>query len=109
MEADIFGMSRSVVQSRDTQDSESQDNETVNTRGLVTVATGDAKGQRPDNLQGDNRLLAVREVAEYLRVSQSLVYKMIRRKEIPSIRVGRLLRVDPRDLAEALRATGRAK
>lgn len=47
MEADIFGMSRSVVQSRDTQDSESQDNETINTRGLVTVATGDAKGQRP--------------------------------------------------------------
>lgn len=109
MEVDIFEMSRSVVQSRYTQDCESRDNETVNSRCLETVATGDAKGQWPDNLQGDNRLLAVQEVAEYLRVSRSLVYKMIRRKEIPAIRVGRLLRVDPRDLAEALRATGRAK
>ena len=109
MNADIFEMSRSVVHSRDIQDCESQDNGTLNCRSSLTVATGDAEGQRSDNLQGDNRLLAVHEVAEYLRVSQSLVYKMIERKEIPAIRVGRLLRVDPRDLAEALHAAGRAK
>jgi excisionase family DNA binding protein len=50
-----------------------------------------------------DRLLDVNEVAEYLRVSRSSVYKMIERGEIPAIRLGRLLRVNRADLETALR------
>lgn len=35
----------------------------------------------------------VPQVAEYLRVSKTSVYKLIERQKIPTIRIGRLLRV----------------
>ena len=102
-------MSRSVGQGPYTQTRESRDNATVNYLGSGTVAAEDEEGRQTDTARGDGRLLDVQEVAEYLRVSQSLVYKMIERKEIPAIRIGRLLRIDPRDLSEALRSAGRTK
>lgn len=52
------------------------------------------------------QLLSVAEVAERLRVSQSLVYKMIERRRVPAIRIGRCVQVDPRALEETLRSPG---
>jgi excisionase family DNA binding protein len=37
----------------------------------------------------------VRDVAQYLKASVSWVYKAAERRELPSIRVGGLLRFDP--------------
>ncbi|MGI6221932.1 MAG: helix-turn-helix domain-containing protein [Coriobacteriales bacterium] len=109
MDDKIFGMSRAAGQGQFTRRRESRDNGTVNHLSSGTVAADDEEGRHTGTAQGDGRLLDVQEVAEYLRVSQSLVYKMIERKEIPAIRIGRLLRIDPRDLSEALRSAGRTK
>lgn len=48
----------------------------------------------------------VPQVAEYLRVSKTSVYKLIERQKIPAIRIGRLLRVRKDELDETLRAMG---
>lgn len=44
----------------------------------------------------------VPQVADYLRVSKTSVYKLIERQEIPAIRIGRLLRVRKDELNETL-------
>lgn len=100
---EIFEMTRSLGQSQYTRFDESDDNENLVHQIYETAATGDAGGKATEAPIGDDRLLHVAEVAEYLRVSQSLVYKMIERKEIPAIRIGRLLRVDRTALEEALK------
>jgi len=43
----------------------------------------------------------VPQVAEYLRVSKTSVYKLIERQKTPAIRIGRLLRVRKDELAVA--------
>lgn len=42
----------------------------------------------------------VKDVARYLRASRSWVYKAAERGEIPAIRVGALLRFDPRAIRD---------
>lgn len=49
-------------------------------------------------------LMDVSQVAEYLRISRSSVYKLIERQQIPAIRIGRLLRVRKNELEETLRS-----
>jgi excisionase family DNA binding protein len=44
------------------------------------------------------RLLRAEEVADFLQVSISFVYALIERGELPSIRLGRAVRVQPEDL-----------
>jgi excisionase family DNA binding protein len=41
----------------------------------------------------DALLLTVREAAALLRISQDLGYELIRRNELPAIRLGRVIRV----------------
>lgn len=50
-------------------------------------------------------LLTVAEVAAELRVSRTCVYEQIRRGEIPTITVGRALRVPSRWLEERIDAS----
>ena len=45
-----------------------------------------------------NRLLKGNQVAELLNVSRSQAYRMMRNGEIPTIRFGKLIRVNPEDL-----------
>jgi excisionase family DNA binding protein len=52
----------------------------------------------------DDRLLTAHEVADQLRVSTMTVYRLIRRGELPAVRVGRNYRVRSRDLDAYLRA-----
>jgi excisionase family DNA binding protein len=49
-------------------------------------------------------VLTVAETASILRISRNAAYEAIRRKEIPSLRVGRRLLVPKRDLAKLLGA-----
>lgn len=109
MEDAIFGMVRSVGQSMDTTHVDKRDNSHVNWNSSETVAIGDVGRTETDFDQGDARLLDAAEVAERLHVSQSLVYKMIERRKIPAIKIGRCVRIDPRALEEVLRSPDWAK
>ena len=44
------------------------------------------------------RLLTVSEVAEYLSVSRSFVYKLINHEYLPAVQIGSAIRVVPEDL-----------
>lgn len=50
----------------------------------------------------EEKLLTRTEVQEILRVSQSKIYRLIREKRIPSIRVGKTYRIRRSDLDEYL-------
>ena len=45
------------------------------------------------------RLMTVKEVIATLSLSESKVYQLLAREEIPSVRFGRSVRVDPDDLS----------
>jgi excisionase family DNA binding protein len=44
------------------------------------------------------RLLNIREVAEILHVSRTLVYSLLKRGDIPTVRIERVIRVRQEDL-----------
>lgn len=46
------------------------------------------------------RLLTADDIAHRLRVSQSFAYALMQRGEIPTVRLGRAVRVRPQDLDE---------
>jgi excisionase family DNA binding protein len=52
----------------------------------------------------DDRLLTAHEVADQLRVSTMTIYRLIRRGELPAVRVGRNYRVRERELEAYLSA-----
>src|ERR1700694_270993 len=47
-----------------------------------------------ERLRGNARLLAPKEVAQILKVHQETVYLLIRNDGLPSVRVGRVRRID---------------
>ena len=47
-------------------------------------------------------LLKAAEVAQILNISRSLVYRLMQTGELPSVRLGRALRVNPSDLEQYL-------
>ena len=50
---------------------------------------------------GETRqLLKAGDVARILNISQSLVYRLLQRGKIPSIRINQSVRVDPEDLQQ---------
>ncbi len=53
-------------------------------------------------MSDDVMLLTVREAAELLRISRNLAYELVARGEIPSIRLGRIIRVPRTALAQWL-------
>lgn len=104
MADDIYEMTRSVGQARYTRFDKSGDNENLVHQICETVAIGDAGETGEQSGEGDVRLLDAAEVAERLHVSRSLVYKMIERRQLPAIKIGRCVRVDPRALEAALQS-----
>jgi len=55
--------------------------------------------QPEDNSNGAKTgLLNCQEVAEHLGISESMAYTLTKRGEIPSVRLGRSVRVRPEDL-----------
>lgn len=78
---------------------ESRENAGAEIRGSAASSTSEAS----DLADG---LMDVLQVADYLRVSKTSVYKLIERQKIPAIRIGRLLRVRKDELDEMLHAMG---
>jgi excisionase family DNA binding protein len=66
--------------------------QTNRVRGLAD-STSSGASQGPD-------LLTVPEVALYLRISRNLAYALVARNDIPSLHLGRLIRVPRRELDE---------
>lgn len=78
---------------------ESRENVGAEKRRAAASSTSEAN-DLPDGL------MDVPQVAKYLRVSKTSVYKLIERQRIPAIRIGRLLRVRKDELDKTLRAMG---
>ena len=55
---------------------------------------------------GNEVMMTVREVAEYLRVSAATVYKWARDEKIPCHRFGRLLRFKKHEIDELMKEQG---
>ncbi len=62
-----------------------------------------------DVMQGDMRLLKVGEVAERLRVSRALAYRLIRSGDLPGVLIGHSVRVMPSDLDEYIKRSRKAQ
>jgi excisionase family DNA binding protein len=54
----------------------------------------------------NKKLMTVREVADILSIGRTKAYQLIKSKEIPSIGVGRSVRVHPDALAEYINKQG---
>ena len=52
----------------------------------------------------ENNILTVKEVAEYLRIGQRSVYKLIRERKIPAIRILNKWRIDKVQLDNIFRS-----
>jgi len=52
------------------------------------------------------RLLTARDVANILNIGQSTAYQLMNRDELPSIRIGRSVRVRPEDLEKFIEEKG---
>lgn len=48
--------------------------------------------------ENDNRSLTPEEVASILQIKRNTVYELVKRGELPAYRVGRKIRIDPRDV-----------
>ena len=49
-----------------------------------------------------DRILTIPEVALYLKISKSKIYYLVKRKEIPHVRIGRNVRIKEGDLVKWL-------
>lgn len=102
MKDDILQMPRDAFPARtgiSDNDAESHENVGAEIRGSAASSTSETY-DLPDGL------MDVPQVAEYLRVSKTSVYRLIERQKIPARRIGRLLRVRKDELDETLRAMG---
>ena len=66
--------------------------------GIDDCCSCNLPANKGDALDGELRLLTVREVADAMRVSTMTVYRLIRNESLGAIRVGKHFRVRTRDL-----------
>jgi excisionase family DNA binding protein len=57
--------------------------------------------QQPEKKHGPD-LLKILEAAEILKMGKSTVYKLVSTKELPSIRIGRMIRISREDIDKFL-------
>jgi len=53
-------------------------------------------------MESNDRLLSVREVAEWLSISTPWVYKAVERGDLPYLRIGQAIRFDPEEIKRYL-------
>ena len=58
-------------------------------------------------MNDDTQLLTVPETARLLRISRNLAYELVARGELPSVRLGRAIRIPRDELRAAIRAQAR--
>jgi excisionase family DNA binding protein len=66
--------------------------------GGVSAGVQDHERQREVNMDEKREYLKVPEVAEVLRIARSRAYELVAEGEIPSIRIGRSVRVSRTEL-----------
>lgn len=59
-----------------------------------------------DSVQADRRYYRPDEVANHFQVSVSYVYSMIRKRQVQSVRIGRLHRIPRKEYCRMCRGTG---
>jgi len=64
----------------------------------------ESKSLSAKELKIPDRLLTIREAAQYLAVSVSTLYGWVWQRRIPFVKIGRALRFDPHDLAALIDA-----
>jgi excisionase family DNA binding protein len=72
----------------------------------VTFTRGCIDRERINTLKSANReegLLSVKDLARVLSCGRTKAWELVNTRQIPSIRVGRLVRISPDDLAEFMR------
>ena len=57
-------------------------------------------------MAGERDMLTVPEAAQMLRIGRNLAYELVARGDIPSVRIGRLIRIPRRALVRWLDVTG---
>lgn len=57
----------------------------------------------------ENNILTVKEVAEYLRIGQRSVYKLIKEQKIPAIRILNKWRVEKKQLDRIFKNPGKKR
>ena len=73
--------------------------------GTEKTLLGKNRSETP-TISETGRLLRAKEVAEALQVSRALAYQMMRRNEIPTVRIGTAVRVRRSDLEEFIKRSG---
>jgi excisionase family DNA binding protein len=64
--------------------------------------------KKNDSLKSENTLVSVGELARYLSVSESMVYKLVEKQGIPHVRIGSCIRFRKDDVDHWLK-TNRSK
>ncbi|WP_314784045.1 helix-turn-helix domain-containing protein [Olsenella uli] len=106
MAGEIFGLQRTAAIGANASKGKTYGNERASHENAGAMKRGSAAPTTAGAHDQGDALLDVSQVAEYLRISRSSVYKLIERQQIPAIRIGRLLRVRRAELDEALHALG---
>ncbi len=55
-----------------------------------------------DNNVKDNEILTIKQVAEYLQLSEMTTYKLVQEGKIPAFKIGRSWRVQKNDLQQLI-------
>jgi len=70
----------------------------TNDRTNDASGRGDSRGERVPTPTAAERLLTVREVASFLGIHEKTIYRWIRSRRLPCVRVGTRLRFQPGDV-----------
>ena len=54
----------------------------------------------PNNTPNLNRILKTKKVAKILKISRSFAYLLMQSGQVPTVKIGRVCRVQPQDLAD---------
>lgn len=103
---DIFGLERDFGSEARSSKVNASDNEIESRENAEMGFLADVANSTLETLDQGDILLDVSQVADYLRISRSSVYKLIERRQIPAIKIGRLLRIRKREFDKALYGMG---
>lgn len=72
----------------------------VQVTSLLPLLVAHAHTPTTEKPQQDNRLLSVAEAAVQLHVSKGRIYELVRHGQLPAVRIGKYVRLEPAVLAK---------